>query len=93
MKPFNLTEWALNHKQIVYFFIVLLVTGGIFSYQNLGRMEDPDFSIRPCFSEICICHCLMSNSPIKLIIRFRTPLAWIFCAAIPAQGRPLFTSI
>lgn len=46
MKPFNLTEWALNHKQIVYFFIVLLVTGGIFSYQNLGRMEDPDFSIR-----------------------------------------------
>ncbi|HWR07077.1 efflux RND transporter permease subunit [Sporomusa sp.] len=46
MKPFNLTEWALNHKQIVYFFIVLLVVGGIFSYQNLGRMEDPDFSIR-----------------------------------------------
>ncbi|HMM22346.1 MAG TPA: efflux RND transporter permease subunit, partial [Selenomonadales bacterium] len=46
MKPFNLTEWALNHKQIVYYFILLLVLGGIFSYQNLGRMEDPDFSIR-----------------------------------------------
>ncbi|MCM0759781.1 efflux RND transporter permease subunit [Sporomusa sphaeroides DSM 2875] len=46
MKPFNLTEWALNHKQIVYFFIALMMLGGIFSYQNLGRMEDPDFSIR-----------------------------------------------
>lgn len=46
MKAFNLTEWALNHKQIVYFIIALLVIGGIFSYQNLGRMEDPDFSIR-----------------------------------------------
>lgn len=46
MKPFNLTEWALKHKQIIYFFLVLLVVGGIFAYQNLGRMEDPDFSIR-----------------------------------------------
>lgn len=46
MKPFNLTKWALNHKQIVYYFIALLFIGGLFSYQNLGRMEDPDFSVR-----------------------------------------------
>ncbi len=46
MKGFNLTEWALNHKQIVYFFIVAVFIGGIYSYQNLGRMEDPDFTIR-----------------------------------------------
>ncbi len=46
MKQFNLTEWALHHKQIVYFLITLLITGGIFCYQNVGRMEDPDFSIR-----------------------------------------------
>ncbi|MCM0759578.1 MULTISPECIES: efflux RND transporter permease subunit [Sporomusa] len=46
MKQFNLTEWALHHRQIVYFFIALLIAGGIFCYQNVGRMEDPDFSIR-----------------------------------------------
>lgn len=46
MKPFNLTEWALNHRQLVYYFIFIIFVGGIFSYQNLGRMEDPDFTIR-----------------------------------------------
>lgn len=46
MKDFNLTEWSLRHRQLVYFFIFLLLLGGLFSYKNLGRMEDPDFSIR-----------------------------------------------
>ena len=46
MKNFNLTEWALRHKELVYFFVVLMFAGGIFSYQKLGRMEDPDFTIR-----------------------------------------------
>lgn len=46
MKQFNLTEWALHHKQLVYYFIFVIFIGGIFSYKNLGRMEDPDFTIR-----------------------------------------------
>jgi multidrug efflux pump subunit AcrB len=46
VKPFNLAEWALNHKQLIYYFIAVIFLGGIFSYQNLGRMEDPDFTIR-----------------------------------------------
>ncbi len=46
MKNFNLTEWALNHKQFIYFFIALFFIAGIFSYNNLGRMEDPDFTIK-----------------------------------------------
>ncbi len=46
MKDLNLTEWALNHKQLVYLFILMIFIGGIFSYQRLGRMEDPDFVIR-----------------------------------------------
>ena len=46
MKPFNLTEWALNHKQLIYYFIFVIFIGGVISYQNLGRMEDPDFTIR-----------------------------------------------
>ena len=46
MKNFNLTEWALKHKELVLFFIVIVFIGGIFSYQRLGRLEDPDFTIR-----------------------------------------------
>ncbi|MHC1758469.1 MAG: efflux RND transporter permease subunit [Negativicutes bacterium] len=46
MKSFNMTEWALKHKELVYFFIVVVFVGGIISYQKLGRMEDPDFTIR-----------------------------------------------
>lgn len=46
MKTFNLTEWALNHKQFIYYFIIVIFIGGAFSYHNLGRMEDPDFTIR-----------------------------------------------
>ena len=46
MKQFNLTAWALNHKQIIYYFILVFFIGGLFSYPNLGRMEDPDFSVR-----------------------------------------------
>lgn len=46
MKPFNLTEWALLHKQFIYFFMAVIFIGGAYSYQNLGRMEDPDFTMR-----------------------------------------------
>ena len=46
MKKFNLTEWALNHKQLIYYFIIVIFVMGAVSYKNLGRMEDPDFVIR-----------------------------------------------
>lgn len=46
MRNVNLTEWALNNKQLVYYFIIMIFAMGIFSYQQLGRMEDPDFVIR-----------------------------------------------
>lgn len=46
MKNINLTEWALHNKQLVYYFIIMIFAMGVFSYQHLGRMEDPDFVIR-----------------------------------------------
>ncbi|SDE13385.1 Swarming motility protein SwrC [Sporomusa acidovorans DSM 3132] len=46
MRHVNLTEWALNHKQFIYFFITLFFITGLFSYINLGRMEYPDFTIK-----------------------------------------------
>ena len=46
MKDFNLTEIAFRYKEFVYFCIAIIFVAGIFSYQQLGRMEDPDFVIR-----------------------------------------------
>ena len=46
MKGLNLAELAIRHKQIVYFFIIAIITGGLWSYFHLGRSEDPDFTIR-----------------------------------------------
>lgn len=46
MKGLNLAEWAIRHKQIVYFFIIAIITSGLWSYFHLGRSEDPDFTIR-----------------------------------------------
>lgn len=46
MKKFNLADWALRHKSIIYYFIAVLLTFGIFSFTHMGRMEDPYFTMR-----------------------------------------------
>ncbi|MBQ4152045.1 MAG: efflux RND transporter permease subunit, partial [Schwartzia sp.] len=42
----NLTEVSLKNKDLVWYFIVVAFLAGIFSFSKLGRMEDPDFTIR-----------------------------------------------
>ncbi len=46
MKHFNLTEWSLNNRQLIWFFIFLSALAGVYAYQGMGRMEDPNFTIR-----------------------------------------------
>ena len=43
---FNLAAWSLEHKPLIYFFMGLLMLAGCLSYWKLGRMEDPDYTIR-----------------------------------------------
>lgn len=42
----NLTEVSLKNRSLIWYFIFVTAIGGIFSYFNLGRMEDPAFTIR-----------------------------------------------
>ena len=42
----NLTEVSLKNRSLVWYFIVMSVLGGIFAYINLGRMENPTFTIK-----------------------------------------------
>lgn len=46
MGGFNLSEWAIRHKVLTLFAILLLSASGIYSYFNLGRAEDPSFTIK-----------------------------------------------
>ena len=43
---FNLSEWALRHKSLVWYFMILATVAGVMSYFNLGREEDPEFTIK-----------------------------------------------
>src|SRR5579863_5026344 len=43
---FNLSEWAITHRALVLFMILVLGAAGAYSYVNLGRAEDPSFTIK-----------------------------------------------
>ncbi|MFJ9994083.1 efflux RND transporter permease subunit [Pseudomonas putida] len=43
---FNLSEWALRHQSFVWYLMFVSLLMGVFSYLNLGREEDPSFTIK-----------------------------------------------
>src|SRR5436309_7368902 len=46
MQRLNLSEWAITHRALVLFMILMLGVAGAYSYLNLGRAEDPSFTIK-----------------------------------------------
>src|ERR1700754_4696732 len=46
MKRFNLSAWAVSHPALILFLIFALGAAGFFSYQRLGRAEDPFFTAK-----------------------------------------------
>ncbi len=46
MTGFNLSEWALRHRSLVAYLMIVAVVAGVFSYFRLGRSEDPTFIIK-----------------------------------------------
>lgn len=46
MKGPNLSEWALNHRPMVVFLILVSLIGGLAAYNRLGRAEDPDYTFK-----------------------------------------------
>jgi len=46
MKAFNLSEWAIQHRSLVAYFMIVLSVFGALSYRMLGREEDPNFTIK-----------------------------------------------
>jgi len=46
MSGFNLSDWALRHKSLVVYFMLISAIAGLYSYSKLGREEDPPFTIK-----------------------------------------------
>jgi len=46
MKSFNLSEWAINHRSVVVYLMIVAVVSGVTAFFKLGRAEDPAFTIR-----------------------------------------------
>ncbi len=43
---FNLSDWALHHRSLVWFLLIVSMIAGGISYTRLGREEDPNFTIK-----------------------------------------------
>ena len=49
---FNLSEWALRHRSLVWYFMGIFAIMGVASYLNLGREEDPSFTIKTMLIQV-----------------------------------------
>ncbi len=42
----SLTEYSIKNRVISWLFLVILAIGGVQSFMDLGRLEDPAFTIK-----------------------------------------------
>ena len=42
----NIAEISIKYKTITLVMVALIIGGGIYSYKKLGRLEDPEFTIK-----------------------------------------------
>ncbi|OQX16061.1 MAG: multidrug transporter AcrB [Thiothrix lacustris] len=46
MSSFNLSAWALRHRNFVLYLMILTLALGVFGYTKLGQSEDPPFTFK-----------------------------------------------
>lgn len=46
MKSFNLSDWALRHRSLVWYLMIIFMLAGALSFVEIGREEDPSFTIK-----------------------------------------------
>ena len=42
----NIAEFSIHKKVIVLFITFLVIGGGVIAYESMGRLEDPEFTIK-----------------------------------------------
>ncbi|MGL5920917.1 MAG: hypothetical protein ACRCZQ_10530 [Bacteroidales bacterium] len=38
----NIGKWALSNSKLVYFLVATLIVGGLYSYDRMSKLEDPE---------------------------------------------------
>ena len=79
MMRFNLSEWAIAHRALVLFMILVLGGAGAFSYLNLGRAEDPSFTIKSMVVNVAWPGATASTGRRRLAMRRRWGKPWPGC--------------
>jgi multidrug efflux pump len=46
MRRFNLSEWALGHRSLVLYAMLMIALFGVLAYTKLGQSEDPPFTFK-----------------------------------------------
>lgn len=42
----DISSWALDNKKLIYFLIAVLVVGGILSFYDMSKLEDPEIKVK-----------------------------------------------
>lgn len=42
----DLGKWAFDNKKLVYFFVVVLLVGGLYSAYDMSKLEDPEIKVK-----------------------------------------------
>ena len=42
----NFTEYALKNRALVYFFVLVLTIGGVYSFFTMSKLEDPAITVK-----------------------------------------------
>lgn len=42
----DLGKWALQNSKFVYFIVIAMVVGGVFSYSSMSKLEDPEIKVK-----------------------------------------------
>jgi len=46
LRGVNLSEWALAHRSLIFFLMILCTVVGVLAYIGLGQSEDPPFTVK-----------------------------------------------
>ena len=84
---FNLSEWAINNRALVTYFMIVCAVAGAWSYFQLGRSEDPSFTYKSMVIEAywpgATIEDMASRSPNASRKRCRRFPTSVTCAVIP----------
>ena len=68
----NLAQYSLDNTKIVYFFLAVLLIGGILSFGRLGKKEDAPFVIKSAVIMTCLLYTSFSAYRLHMLCRVQT---------------------